>query len=263
MAPRPIPIYQRRSRKLPPDNRLRAAAPRGYRVRRAEAERTAEKPKGAGKMRVAPSLISADFARLGEELENIRALGLDAVHLDVMDGAFVPNITFGQVLIKSLRKSSDLCFDTHLMIEKPCRYLDDFIAAGSDIITVHFEATEDLAADLRYIRAAGVKAGVSVKPKTPVSVLEPYLDDIDLILIMTVEPGFGGQGAIPECIKKIAEAKKLIGDRDIVIEADGGATVKNAVEFRDAGCDMLVAGTAFFKAEDRAEAVEALKASPV
>jgi len=211
-------------------------------------------------MRVAPSLISADFARLGEELENIRALGLDAVHLDVMDGVFVPNITFGQVLIKSIRKSSGLCFDTHLMIEKPCRYLDDFIAAGSDIITVHFEATEDLSADLRYIRAAGVKAGVSVKPKTPVGALEPYLDDIDLILIMTVEPGFGGQGAIPECIKKIAEAKKLVGDRDIIIEADGGATVKNAVEFRDAGCDMLVAGTAFFKAEDRAAAVEALRA---
>lgn len=211
-------------------------------------------------MRVAPSLISADFARLGEELENIRALGLDAVHLDVMDGAFVPNMTFGQVLIKSLRRSSSLCFDTHLMIEKPGRYIDDFVAAGSDIITIHIEATDDPASDLRRIREAGVLAGVSVKPKTPVSALEPYIDDLDLILIMTVEPGFGGQGAIPECIKKIAEAKALVGGRNIIIEADGGATVSNAVQFRDAGCDMLVAGTAFFRAEDRARAVEALRA---
>ena len=209
-------------------------------------------------MRISPSLISADFGRLREELENLKQLGLDAVHLDVMDGAFVPNITFGQVLIKSLRKHSDICFDTHLMIEKPCRYLDDFIAAGSDIITVHCEATDDLAADLKKIRAAGVKAGVSVKPKTPVSVLAPYLDDIDLILIMTVEPGFGGQGVIPECIEKIAEAKALIGDRDIIIEADGGAKATNAAQFSAAGCDMLVAGTAFFKAEDRKAAVKSL-----
>lgn len=210
-------------------------------------------------MRISPSLISADFGRLREELENLEQLGLDAVHLDVMDGAFVPNITFGQVLIKSLRKHSGICFDTHLMIEKPCRYLDDFIAAGSDIITVHYEASDDLTADLRKIRAAGLKAGVSVKPKTPVSVLAPYLDEIDLILIMTVEPGFGGQGVIPECIAKIAEAKTLIGDRDIIIEADGGATVTNAAQFSAAGCDMLVAGTAFFKAADRKAAVEALK----
>ncbi len=209
-------------------------------------------------MRIAPSLISADFSILGEELKNLEQLGLDAVHLDVMDGLFVPNITFGQVLIKSLRKASGICFDTHLMIEKPGRYIDDFIAAGSDIITVHFEASEDLASDLKRIRAAGVKAGVSVKPKTPVSVLAPYLDYIDLILIMTVEPGFGGQGVIPECVKKIAEAKELIGDRDIIIEADGGATVTNASEFSAAGCDMLVAGTAFFKAADRAAAYKAL-----
>lgn len=211
-------------------------------------------------MRLAPSLISADFGILREELENLRMLGLDAVHLDVMDGAFVPNITFGQVLIKSLRRSSVLCFDTHLMIEKPGRYLDDFIAAGSDIITVHYEASDDLSTDLKRIRAAGVKAGVSVKPKTPVSVLKPFLDKLDLILIMTVEPGFGGQGIIPECIKKIAEAKKLIGDRSVIIEADGGATTQNAAEFKSAGCDMLVAGTAFFKAADRAEAVRILTA---
>ena len=209
-------------------------------------------------MRIAPSLISADFSILGEELKNLEQLGLDAVHLDVMDGLFVPNITFGQVLIKSLRKASGICFDTHLMIEKPGRYIDDFIAAGSDIITVHFEASEDLVSDLKRIRAAGVKAGVSVKPKTPVSVFAPYLDYIDLILIMTVEPGFGGQGVIPECVKKIAEAKKLIGDRDIIIEADGGVTVTNACEFSAAGCDMLVAGTAFFKAADRAAAYKAL-----
>ena len=209
-------------------------------------------------MRISPSLISADFSRLGDELKNLERLGIDAVHLDVMDGAFVPNITFGQVLIKSLRGASGICFDTHLMIEKPGRYLDDFIKAGSDIITVHFEASDDLRADLQHIRAAGVKAGVSVKPKTPVSVLEPFLDDIDLILIMTVEPGFGGQGVIPECVKKIAEAKALIGERDIIIEADGGATVANAKDFKAAGCDMLVAGTAFFKAADRKAAYEAL-----
>lgn len=209
-------------------------------------------------MRISPSLISADFSRLGDELKNLEQLGIDAVHLDVMDGAFVPNITFGQVLIKSLRGASEICFDTHLMIEKPGRYLDDFIKAGSDIITVHYEASDDLRGDLRRIREAGLKAGVSVKPKTPVSVLEPFLDDIDLILIMTVEPGFGGQGVIPECIKKIAEAKALIGERDIIIEADGGATVANAKEFKEAGCDMLVAGTAFFKAADRMAAYAAL-----
>lgn len=209
-------------------------------------------------MRISPSLISADFSRLGDELKNLEQLGIDAVHLDVMDGAFVPNITFGQVLIKSLRNASGICFDTHLMIEKPGRYLDDFIKAGSDIITVHYEASDDLRGDLRRIREAGLKAGVSVKPKTPVSVLEPFLDDIDLILIMTVEPGFGGQGVIPECIKKIAEAKALVGERDIIIEADGGATVANAKEFKEAGCDMLVAGTAFFKAADRMAAYAAL-----
>lgn len=209
-------------------------------------------------MRISPSLISADFSRLGDELKNLEQLGIDAVHLDVMDGAFVPNITFGQVLIKSLRNASGICFDTHLMIEKPGRYLDDFIKAGSDIITVHYEASDDLRGDLCRIREAGLKAGVSVKPKTPVSVLEPFLDDIDLILIMTVEPGFGGQGVIPECIKKIAEAKALVGERDIIIEADGGATVANAKEFKEAGCDMLVAGTAFFKAADRMAAYAAL-----
>lgn len=209
-------------------------------------------------MRISPSLISADFSHLGDELKNLEQLGIDAVHLDVMDGAFVPNITFGQVLIKSLRNASGICFDTHLMIEKPGRYLDDFIKAGSDIITVHYEASDDLRGDLRRIREAGLKAGVSVKPKTPVSVLEPFLDDIDLILIMTVEPGFGGQGVIPECIKKIAEAKALVGERDIIIEADGGATVANAKEFKEAGCDILVAGTAFFKAADRMAAYAAL-----
>lgn len=209
-------------------------------------------------MRISPSLISADFSQLGRELENLEQLGIDAVHLDVMDGAFVPNITFGQVLIRSLRGASDICFDTHLMINEPIRYVDDFIKAGCDIITVHAEAASDLLSVLRRIREAGVKAGVSVKPNTSVTVLEPYLAEIDLILIMTVEPGFGGQGVIPECIEKIAEAKRLIGDRDIIIEADGGATVDNAAQFKAAGCDMLVAGTAFFKAADRAEAYRRL-----
>lgn len=209
-------------------------------------------------MIVSPSLISADFSRLGEEFENMKSLGVDTVHLDVMDGIFVPNITFGQVLIKSVRKSTDLVFDTHLMIEKPGRYIDDFAAAGANIITIHYEASDDPVKDLTHIREKGIKAGISVKPGTPVSVLEPLLDYIDLILIMTVEPGFGGQGVIPECIKKIAQASEMVKGRDIIIEADGGATVNNAHEFAEAGCNMLVAGTAFFKSEDRKEALKAL-----
>lgn len=210
-------------------------------------------------MIVAPSLISGDFSRLGEEFENMKALGVDTVHLDVMDGLFVPNITFGQLLVKSVRKATGLVFDTHLMIEKPGRYIDDFAAAGSDILTIHYEATDDPAGDLKHIREKGMKAGISVKPKTPVSVLEPLLDYIDLILIMTVEPGFGGQGVIPECLAKIAQASELAKGRDIIIEADGGATVKNAADFAAAGCQMLVAGTAFFKSENRQEALKALR----
>lgn len=213
-------------------------------------------------IQISPSVLACDFTKLGEEVEDIRRGGAEMVHLDVMDGMFVPNISFGIPVIASLRKKTDMVFDVHLMIEKPERYFVDFIKAGADIVTFHYEASDDPAAALKSLRDAGVKASISIKPKTPADKILPLLPLCDMVLVMTVEPGFGGQKLIPETLDKVTELKREI-DRlglDVEIEVDGGIDASNAKAARDAGATVLVAGSAVFRPADRKAAIEALRA---
>ncbi len=212
-------------------------------------------------MEISPSALACDFAKLGEEVKEVEKAGADYIHLDVMDGVFVPNISFGIPVIASLRKVTDIPFDVHLMITEPERYITEFVNAGADIITVHYEACSDIAVTLDAIRLNGKKVGLSIKPNTPASAIFPYLDKCDWVLIMTVEPGFGGQSLIESTLPKIKEIKDEAKRQgiNIKVEADGGIGAKNIALLRDAGADIVVAGSAVFGAPDRRVAIEALK----
>jgi ribulose-phosphate 3-epimerase len=213
------------------------------------------------KVLIAPSILSADFARLGEELQRLETSGADWVHIDVMDGMFVPNLTLGPPIIQALRKHSKLPFDVHLMIEQPDRYLSTFRDAGADVLTVHAEACPHLHRTLSEIRRLGCKAGVSLNPSTPVSMIENVLDDLDLVLIMSVNPGFGGQSFIPNSLKKLAQVKALIADRAVFLEVDGGVSPQNSVNVQAAGANVIVAGSALFKSDHMPTTIQALKGS--
>ena len=202
--------------------------------------------------KLSPSMLSADFGILNEQLKQIETAGAQYLHIDVMDGVFVPNISFGAPVYKTIRKSTDMDFDVHLMITDPIRYIDDFVKAGADIVNFHVEATDDPMAVIEKIKSYGVKTGIPIKPKTPVSAIEPYLGLVDLVLVMTVEPGFGGQKLMPDCLKKVTELKELRDKNGYKyeIEADGGIGTGNVREVLEAGTDVIVAGSAVFGAED-------------
>jgi ribulose-phosphate 3-epimerase len=212
---------------------------------------------------IAPSLLSADFSKLAQEVKAVEKAGADLLHLDVMDGLFVPNLTFGPLVISSIRPHSNLIFDVHLMIESPERYIKDFANSGADWISIHAEATNHLHRAIWKIKELDKKAGVALNPHTPLEIIKYVLEDLDYVLIMTVNPGFGGQKFIKNCLSKIKELKELIEKRGLntLIEVDGGINAETAPEVIKAGAKILVAGSAIFGEKDYAKAIEALKSS--
>jgi ribulose-phosphate 3-epimerase len=214
-------------------------------------------------VKIAPSILSADFAKLGEDIVAIDKAGADFIHIDVMDGNYVPNISIGLPVIKSIRKYTEKTFDVHLMIEEPGRFIDDFIAVGADLITVHYEADRHVDRTIQYIKSKGIKAGIVLNPGTPVSMIKDLIPALDMVLIMSVNPGFGGQKFIEYSLNKIAEVKKLSEkyNKDLLIQVDGGIDASNIKKVVDAGANVIVAGSAVFKDGKVEENIAALRKS--
>ena len=200
-------------------------------------------------IKIAPSILSADFSKLGEEIELLDEAGADWIHIDVMDGAFVPNITLGAPIVKALRNRTDKVFDVHLMVESPSRYIDDFVDAGADIITIHYEAEKHIDRAIQYIKSKGVKAGVVLNPGTPTMMIKDLIKELDMVLIMSVNPGFGGQSFIEYSLEKVKEVDEMRKkyNKDLIIEIDGGIGLNNIKAAREAGVDVAVAGSAVYK----------------
>lgn len=212
-------------------------------------------------VRIAPSILSADFSKLGEEVAAIEAAGADWVHIDVMDGHFVPNLTFGAPVVSCLRKVTKMPFDVHLMVEAPQNYIADFAKAGADILTVHLETAPHLHRVIQEIKEAGLKAAVSLNPSTPLCLLEEILPDLDMVLLMSVNPGFGGQAFIPSSLEKVRKLRQMLDAKALKtdIQVDGGVTPDNAAQLIAAGATVLVAGSAVYKAPDMANAIHSLR----
>ncbi|HEY7040722.1 MAG TPA: ribulose-phosphate 3-epimerase [Methylomirabilota bacterium] len=212
-------------------------------------------------MKIAPSILSADFAALGEAIARVESAGADLLHVDVMDGHFVPNLTIGPPVIESIRKRTRLPLDVHLMIEEPERWVETYVRAGADYVTVHAEASTHLQRALSSIREAGARSGVALNPSTAPDVLQYVLEDLDLVLVMSVNPGFGGQSFIPTAYEKIRRLREMIGNRDVLVSVDGGVKVDNAARLAQAGAQVLVAGSSVFGTPDPGAAVAALRSA--
>ena len=212
-------------------------------------------------MKISPSILSADFTRLGEEIKAVEEAGADYIHIDVMDGHFVPNITIGPLIVEAARRATKLPLDVHLMIENPERYIPEFVKAGSDIITVHVEATDHLHRAVQQIKELGIRAGVSMNPSTPTSTIAHVIDDIDLALVMSVNPGFGGQSFIPAALNKIKEVRDILDNAGskAELQVDGGIKIENIKTAFDAGADVFVAGSAVFGSDDYKATIAAMR----
>lgn len=214
-------------------------------------------------IKIAPSILASDFSRLADQIALVEQGGADLLHIDIMDGHFVPNITIGPVVVESIRKGSKLPFDVHLMIQNPDKYIEDFAKAGADIITVHVEATEHLHRSIQLIKNCGIKACIALNPATPLDVIDYVMDDVDMILLMTVNPGFGGQSYIPAMTEKISKLRQKVHsfNKNTDIEIDGGIGLNNIYEVTKAGANVIVAGSAVYQSENVAEAISKLKSS--